>query len=558
MKGHRKKKCQRDQTIYTEGVYHGSTYDGKPSGHGTFTLDKRNHYKGGWLRGRRHGYGVQYNGGSTYKGQWKYDLYHGPGKLTTPDLTYVGGFRNGKYNGHGELVLINSQTYNGNWSHGAKHGHGTFTTTEGTYVGEFYYNDKHGHGLFIDKHGSTYTGGWRRDYRHGIGVHTDKENTYTGDWMNNQYHGQGKHVSTRTGTYVGRWNHGKRHQKGHQVYLNGSEYTGGWLRGLKTGYGTMIYEDGSQYIGFWLEDEYNGRGTLTISDSVLFKGEWLSGKREGVFEEQDGEHFISGKWTNDVRHGTFSVVHDATEMSILYLWGVQTELTPKRATKAVRRLLKKKDYSSAKEILLFFPTIVKWNLFYKYDNDGVLLSCLDSTIIRKKFIKYAFVLFSDERYAFVEMMFSLSSFCQMESILFDCITHGFVANPWRVGQQSYSKDTKKKLLEGLHLGEFGRCGPKDPFTRNHMDEKSGQWLQTMPDTARTAYQQLVLDITTPEEISDIVSNLETNMEKIEQSIREATENNDRKTIRTLIKERNNIIQRYRQTQRASTTLERNQ
>ena len=46
-----------------------------------------------------------------------------------------------------------------------------------------------------------------------------------------------------------------------------------------------------------------------------------------------------------------------------------------------------------------------------------------------------------------------------------------------------------------------------------MDEKSGQWLQTMPDTARTAYQQLVLDITTPEEISDIVSNLETNMEK---------------------------------------------
>jgi hypothetical protein len=35
--------------------------------------------------------------------------------------------------------------------------------------------------------------------------------------------------------------------------------------------------------------------------------------------------------------------------------------------------------------------------------------------------------------------------------LFDALSKDFVANPWIVHTQSYSEETKNKLLEGLHF-----------------------------------------------------------------------------------------------------------
>jgi len=548
MKGHKKKLCHRDEIISFDGVYTGSTYNGLPSGKGLLYKDKHEKYKGEWLNGKRHGYGIQYKrGGYTYKGKWQNDKYHGHGELTTSDFTYTGVFRHGKYNGNGYLFMNPNHYYKGNWSRGLKHEYGVYVSTSGKYEGEFYYNLKHGTGNFIDTNNNTYRGQWRSSHRHGKGIYTTQDETYTGDWANDCKHGTGRLMSIYTGLYNGQWKRGKRHNKGKQIYLNGSIYTGGWSNGLKTGHGIMNYNDGSKYVGFWLKDEYNGRGVLTV-DGITYTGEWNSGEREGLFEESDGNYVKSGSWICDLRHGSFKTVTTNKINVELYLWGTKTDFTEKKARKAVQKMLAKRDYLSAEEVLRFYPSIVKWRLFKKWDENGTLLCFLDKKTIRQKFQKYAYDLFKEKRFMFIEKLFSLSDFGEFPSVLFDCITHAFVANPWLVGSQSYSEQTKKKLLDGLHLGELGRCPPRDPFTRQEITESSGKWLDKTGQ-AKSVYRKFVLEIAKPEEISEL--SFFYDMEDFEDSIRNAMQSNDRETIQLLMKERNEFIQLHHKNRRES-------
>lgn len=549
MKGHKKKLCLREQTLHIDGVYIGTTYNGIPSGRGTLFSDKHTRYKGEWLNGKRHGYGIQHKCDCyMYKGNWSNDKHNGHGELQTSGFTYTGGFRHGRYHGRGRLFIDSDHYYDGIWSRGNKHEHGTYVTPTGKYEGEFYFNLKHGHGVYTTQD-SIYNGEWRSSLRHGRGVYTTPEGTYTGEWANNFYHGYGRFLSIHMGLYVGCWKQGKRHNKGKQIYLNGTVYHGGWSRGLKTGHGSVKYQDGTVYEGFWLEDEYNGRGVLSTPDGVFFKGEWNCGEREGLFVETDGEYIKTGKWVCDLRHGTFTITNSVSE---LYLWGTKTDFTLKQARKAVRKMLSKRDYLSAEEVLLFFPTLVKWKLFKNYDHNGILLNLLNKSTIRHKFCKHAYCLFLDKRYAFVERLFVLAEFRQIRSILFDCITDNFVANPWVVSSQSYSEQTKCKLLEGLHLGEFGRCQPTDPFTRQKLTEKSGKWLRETPKKARSVYRDFVRHVLKPEEIDEIAFSYD--VQDYEKLIRNAMASNDRDTIQLLMKERNELIQKRQRTQRGSSNL----
>jgi len=549
MKGHKKKLCLREQTLHIDGVYIGTTYNGIPSGRGTLFSDKHTRYKGEWLNGKRHGYGIQHKCDCyMYKGNWSNDKHNGHGELQTSGFTYTGGFRHGRYHGRGRLFIDSDHYYDGIWSRGNKHEHGTYVTPTGKYEGDFYFNLKHGHGVYTTQD-SIYNGEWRSSLRHGRGVYTTPEGTYTGEWANNFYHGYGRFLSIHMGLYVGCWKQGKRHNKGKQIYLNGTVYHGGWSRGLKTGHGSVKYQDGTVYEGFWLEDEYNGRGVLSTPDGVFFKGEWNCGEREGLFVETDGEYIKTGKWVCDLRHGTFTITNSVSE---LYLWGTKTDFTLKQARKAVRKMLSKRDYLSAEEVLLFFPTLVKWKLFKNYDHNGILLNLLNKSTIRHKFCKHAYCLFLDKRYAFVERLFVLAEFRQIRSILFDCITDNFVANPWVVSSQSYSEQTKCKLLEGLHLGEFGRCQPTDPFTRQKLTEKSGKWLRETPKKARSVYRDFVRHVLKPEEIDEIAFSYD--VQDYEKLIRNAMASNDRDTIQLLMKERNELIQKRQRTQRGSSNL----
>ena len=548
MKGHKKQKCSNKQTLdFSDGsVYIGSVYDGKPSGKGRLYVRPDNYYYGYFLNGQKHGHGRQIGpNGLKYDGEWQCDIHHGQGELITRDFKYVGHFKNGKYHGDGIYSVADETKYEGQWSNGQKHGHGTLNNARGTYIGQFYFNLKHGKGVQTEPDGSEYTGSWRSGYKHGLGVYSSALESYTGQWSNNKRHGHGKWVSKLLGTYEGQWKRNVRHKKGTHVYIDGSVYTGGWSYGKRTGYGIMQYSDNYKYTGFWCNDVWDGRGCLE-RDNHSFNGDFSEGERNGFFVEKEGDIVISeGQWLCDLRHGSF-VEHSVRK---LYLWGRAPEFnTLKDARKAARRLLGKRDCLAAEEVILFYPKLIKWSLFYKYDENGILVNLLEQSVIEKKLKKHAYELFQQKRYAFLQRLFSLCSDATKTNVsngvqlLFDKMTDEFVANPWVVHDQGYSRATKRKLLEGLHLGEFGRCPPRDPFTRQKLTESSGKYLSDTKK-AKSVYKQFRSAMTTVKPIGQLA--FEYNLQDFEVGLKNAREVGDRNTITRLMKERNDFIQRHR-------------
>lgn len=555
MKGHKKQKCSSDQKLdFSDGsVYIGSVYDGKPSGVGRLYIDPEFYYSGYFLNGKKHGHGCQVGPrGLVYDGEWQRDKWHGHGQLQTVDFKYVGHFKNDKYHGDG-VYSVGNVNYNGQWLRGQKHGHGTLKNIHGTYVGQFYFNLKHGNGVQTEPDGSVYSGSWRSGYKNGDGIFSNALESYTGNWSNNKRHGYGKWSSTILGTYEGQWKRNERHKKGTHVYIDGSIYTGGWSYGQRTGHGVMHYSDGSMYTGFWCDDVWNGQGCLE-ADGRSFEGEFSEGEREGFFVEKvDGKIVQEGTWLCDLRHGSFTIAPSADIATVkrLYLWGRDPGFqTIKEARKVVRKMFRKKDYLSAEEVLGFYPILVKWSLFYKYDYGGLFVHLLNQKVIEKKMKKHAYQLFKQKRYTFIERLFSLCSETTKTNVannvelFFDSMTNEFVANPWIVRNQGYSKETRKKLLEGLHLGEFGRCPPRDPYTRSVLSKSSGKFLSNFLSlTAQQLYKKFTEAIEQSKSIAELA--FEYDLQDFEVSLNNAREAKDRDTIICLMKERNEFIQKFR-------------
>ena len=558
MKGHKKPKCSSEETLmFSDGsTYIGTVYDGKPSGYGRLIMSSFELYVGEFLDGKRHGKGQQRSRrGIFYDGEWSKDKYHGHGVLRTSEYTYTGKFYNGQYHGHGELT--GEESYIGEWSHGNRHGHGTLKNASGTYVGSFYYGLRHGMGMQTDADGSMYTGSWRSGNKHGLGVFTNPIETYTGHWVNNKRHGHGKWESKYLGVYEGQWKRNVRHKRGTHTYIDGSVYTGGWSYGKRVGHGIMNFSDGAVYRGFWLSDEMNGRGTFKDVDGVTFRGEWSNGDREGTFLELvDDKVVAEGSWLCDVRHGGFKIGNERA----LFLWGSRTEFSSvKKARKAVLKMIAQKDTLSAEEVIRFYPKLLRWSLFNKHDTHGLLVHMLEQTVVDKKFRKHAYELFLAQRYVMIERMFRLcseslqSQIAEEQDLLFDAMTKEFVANPWVVGSVGYSEDTKQKLLEGLHLGDYGRCPPRNPYTRQTLTASSGKYLSEMK-TAKQVYAKMC---TVSEKTIETLA-FEYNMQDYEQLLQNARAANDRDTIKHLMKERNEFIRARRRLDSADSNDSQNQ
>jgi len=545
MKGHRKKHCTgiKVMVLPSGHKYVGNIYDGKPSGFG-ISEDEHSTHEGMFLNGKKHGYGTEtFASGRQYIGLWSEDLFHGKGVLYMDNgSTYEGEFNMGTYHGYGQLTQ-NDSSYKGQWHHGTYHGQGTHTSARGTFKGEFYFNTRCGQGIFTDNEGNIYDGSWHQGHREGKGVSTTAASTYTGSWKNNVYSGYGVLVSREHGKYVGHFKGGKRHRHGTQTWIDGTTYEGGWIRGKQTGHGTQTWPDGSSYCGFWLKDQFNGRGILTEVGQSSFRGEWDSGQREGTFVETKPNGSISiGPWTNDVRHGTF-VENDQRE---LYVWGSKVSFKSRKyAEKACKKMTRAHDYEGAKAILQHVPSLITWNFFFKYDKRGINLDIMDKNDIIDILQKYAHKLFQAKRYLFLENLYRLCPEGALEVVhneaeeLFDALSKEFVPNPWIVRDQSYSRETKNKLLDGLFLGEMGRCPPKDPFTRQPLYEKDGQYLVKQPEKAKNIYTRFMKAVGVKTNIREIARSFD--VQDFEELLRNAREANDRDTIKRIMKERNEYI-----------------
>jgi len=545
MKGHQKRHCTGIKVLVLPSghKYVGNVYDEKPSGHGILE-DENSTYEGLFLDGKKHGYGTEtFASGRQYLGDWSMDLFHGTGVLHMENGSYYeGSFNMGTYHGYGHCTHSES-SYEGHWHHGTYHGQGTHTTIRGTFQGQFYFNMRCGQGIFTDRKGNTYKGSWHQGYREGKGVYTTADSIYTGSWKHDVQSGHGVLVSKTHGRYEGHFRRGKRHHQGTQTWTDGTTYEGGWSRGKQTGYGTQTWTDGSSYCGSWLRDKYNGSGTQTLADKSSFSGEWESDQREGEFIETKPNGSVSiGPWTNDLRHGTFR----EDDRRQLYIWGsavVFESLT--RAEKACKKMSKARDYEGVRVILQHFPTLVTWKFFSKYDKKGINLDIMAKKDIIEILQKYSHQLFKAKRYLFLENLYRL---CPEEALevayneaeeLFDALSKEFVPNPWIVRSASYSRETKDKLLNGLFLGDLGRCPPKDPFTRLPMDEKSGEYLNKQPTKAKDIYTRFMTAIGRESNIRDIARSFD--VQDFEELLQNAREANDRETIKRVMKERNEYM-----------------
>lgn len=545
MKGHRKKQCRAQKVLFIDGcTYSGSVYNDKPSGRGRLSSEELV-YEGEWRNGLRHGYGSETcTNGQKYVGEWKEGKYHGYGKLLGADGSeYTGHFLSGKFHGKG-IYKNNDISYDGEWCRGSRHGEGIFTNAQGTYKGSFCYQLRHGQGIYTDIHGNTYKGQWSRGMRHGQGMYNSMDGSYTGAWRQDKRHGHGVSVCIYQGVYSGQWKNDKCHGSGTHTYANGSIYDGGWYKGQRTGHGILTWKSGEIYDGTWARNEREGRGTYTDKNGIKYIGFWKTNKREGFFKEIHRNGYeLNGIWIDDKRHGTFL---NGQKKRFLFIWNKEaTFKTSSEARRTVRNFLKQKDELAALAVVRFDASILNWTFLKKYDKRGILLELESTKNATLYFKKYAWQMYLKKRYTFLENLVARMPPDKVEQLsdtvpeLFDVLSHDFVANPWMVRDQSYSKQTRQRLLDGLHLGDFGRCPPRDPFTRAILKESSGHFLHTKKNDAESIYQRAQKCIDKEPNIQEIALTMD--IQDIQTLLNNATEANDTATIRRLLKERDKLI-----------------
>lgn len=560
MRGHKKQKCATHSTIVFEDgrVYSGSSHDNIPSGYGKMQYPNGDTYMGEFLKGEFHGQGEQR--GQTighYVGEWHHGVRQGDGRWERSDgKLYEGSFKRDLYHGTGTLFVRGRVQYRGEWLYGTYHGRGRLTVQDGSYLGEFVHHQRHGFGeQTYTVRRSVYTGGWRSDMRHGAGAYTDPTGTYTGAFSNDLRNGHGKFVAVDGATYLGNWRHGKRHRRGTQTYADGSRYVGGWSRGRRTGHGQYVYPNGDTYVGFWLHGQRHGRGTWTTS-TIVFKGQWEDDLLVGVVVEvtrapDASWSSRSGSYVRGQRHGVFHVVEaGGGTNSELWIHGRSLKFSGlAQARKRTRTYLKQQHWSAAEAVCTFYPDIVSWNFIYRNDREGHLVHMLEHDNMLNALAQKAGRLFRKGRYLFLEACMACCTEEELDRMasddesgaLFDSLTKTFVANPWMVLHASYTDSTKRKLLEGLHLGELGRCPPLDPFTRQPLHEKSGAYLSTRPKVAKRVYKAFARTLLNDTPVVRLAYQFD--LQDFERDLANARAVSDVDTIRRLIRERNAFMAR---------------
>ena len=92
-------------------------YKNKPNGEGEYYWQNGDHYKGDFVNGLRHGYGVmKYVNGTQYSGEYRNDKKCGLGQQIFEDgIVYVGNYENDLRHGYGKLLCEEELFYDGYW-----------------------------------------------------------------------------------------------------------------------------------------------------------------------------------------------------------------------------------------------------------------------------------------------------------------------------------------------------------------------------------------------------------------------------------------------------------
>jgi len=553
MKGHKRSKCNVSTTLLLSdgSTYIGSTHADIPFGKGKQQMANGNIYKGDFINGLRQGKGVLTTKKFIYNGDWEKNLFHGDGKITyTSGESYNGSFKKGFKNGFGCFIQTPAYWYRGDWLNNIRHGQGIEKSEDGLYNGDFQFGKKHGHGSITYNNGSTYEGKWLNNVRQGFGILKTLYFYYNGHWSNNKFHGSGKLVCEKTGVYTGKWKYGLRHKKGCQIYTNADVYNGNWSKNKRCGQGTLKMTNGDIYKGSWVNDMKNGLGTMETS-SFCYKGEWLDNQKEGSGSITINNYTLKGYWVKNKRHGIFEKVGLKKEKQ---LWIRNEHLVLKNiktARKQIVKLLKLQDYEATKWASSFFPKVATWKFIIKYDIDGILVFLKDKTSICTFLKDKCWPLFKKKKYALIkacvnqlpDTILIVAMEHDEAKILFDCLTDEFEPNPWIVSKVSYSKNTRDKLLKGLHLGDFGRCNPIDPFTRQQLTPSSGTFLSSNLKHAKHVWDCFKECLTKRVTVRRLA--YEFNITDYEELLNNARETNDMNTLRTIMKERDDYIIRER-------------
>lgn len=144
-------------------IYMGEWRHGMPHGTGTLTssCSTATRVSGQWCYGAVNGSATcAFADGSHYTGEWKRGRFHGQGTYEVPCgdgdvLRYHGGFVNGKRHGYGAYTSA-TVTYTGQWVEDKKEGEGSLQVRGGgTYVGRWRADVPDGEGMYV----STYRAG---------------------------------------------------------------------------------------------------------------------------------------------------------------------------------------------------------------------------------------------------------------------------------------------------------------------------------------------------------------------------------------------------------------
>jgi hypothetical protein len=210
---------------------------------GEETLSGHSQYKGEFLNGKRHGFGVMNVLHPDFKGD-----------------KYVGEFKDGTFHGGTYYFLANNE-FKGD-----------------KYVGEYKDGKKNGQGT------STFANG----------------NKYVGEYKDSKRNGQGTFTFANGDKHVGEYKDGKPNGQGIETYANGDKYVGEYKDGKKNGQGTFTFANGSKYVGEYKDNKYNGQGTYTFASGHKYVGEWKDGKYngQGILTTADGKR-QEGIWEDN-------------------------------------------------------------------------------------------------------------------------------------------------------------------------------------------------------------------------------------------------------------------